>query len=567
MNNPLNYKYVARITLEATTPLAVGSGQKGLWVDKVVARDANGLPYIPGTSLTGVLRHALTDWSETDASIHFDVNDLFGQGGDKGTGSRLALSSAYMVGSDGKVVEGLQQLDYTQQGFYSFFDRLPERDHVRITHRGVADAKGHGKFDEQLVHRGTRFVFEIELTGTLKDDAAWQAMLRCLVSPAFRIGSGTRKGFGKLRIVGEKSKYRCFDLTNKTDLLAYLNLSASLNETGEGWQPLIDTAQTNDYPGWANPGWVRYSLQLTPENFFLFDAGAGDVDADNIPKKELSVEWSADGKPFIEQANEQYLIPATSVKGAVSHRTAYHYNWLNKKTQSIQQNLPDADSVPIDLEKAVLGNLQEQYPDLFPANTTDFSTQLQKMTLSSSDPRWKEIMAYLETITLDELPAYGEYKQDMKETLTNNKKNHVGEQNKAVETLFGSANNSEKRSTGQRKEDNQPGSRGNVILDDLYLPAGLVDQKLFNHVRIDRFTQGAADGALYQEKTLYTVETIQLDIWVAESALTDKDIKTAFENTLNDLCEGRLPLGGRTMKGHGIFKGKLTTPDHETNNH
>ncbi len=564
MNNPLNYKYIARITLEATTPLAVGSGQKGLWVDKVVARDANGLPYIPGTSLTGVLRHAIEDEQKTAGANLIDVNDLFGQGGDKGTGSRLALSSACMVGSDGKVVEGLQQLNYTQ-GFYSFFDRLPERDHVRITHRGVADAKGHGKFDEQLVHRGARFVFEIELTGTLKDDAAWQAMLRCLVSPAFRIGSGTRKGFGKLRIVSEKSQYRRFDLTNKTDFLAYLNLSASLNETGEGWQPLTDTAQTDDYPGWAYPGWIRYSLQLTPADFFLFDAGAGDVDADNVPKKELSVEWDANEKPFIDKKNEQYLIPATSVKGAISHRTAYHYNFL--KGQTIQRNLPDADSVPIDLKTAILDNLQKEYPDLFPPTVSDFSAHLQNLTLSSSDPRWKEITACLETITLVELPAYGEYQQDLNETLANNKQNHVGENNVAVVALFGSANTSEKRSNGQQRETKQTGSRGNVILDDIYLPASLVDQKLFNHVRIDRFTQGAADGALYQEKTIYTAEPIQLDIWVAKDALIDNYIKIAFENTLNDLCQGRLPLGGRTMKGHGIFKGKLTTPDHETNNH
>lgn len=569
MNNPLNYKYLAHITLEATTPIAVGSGQKGLWVDKVVARDANGLPYIPGTSLTGVLRHAIADEQQASGTDLINVDDLFGHGGDNGTGSRLALSSAYMVGSDGQVVEGLQQLDYTQ-GFYSFFDRLPERDHVRITHRGVADTKGHGKFDEQLVHRGARFVFEIELTGTLDDDSAWHAILHYMASPAFRIGSSTRKGFGKLRIVSEKSQYRRFDLTHKTDLLAYLNLSASLNEAGEGWQPFNSVGQTDNHPGranpgWANPGWALYSLQLAPVDFFLFDAGAGDVDADNVPKKELSVEWDANGKPSIDDRNEHYLIPATSVKGAISHRTAYHYNVLHK--QSIQQNLPNADSVAIDLETAILSNLQKKYPDLFPATVSDFSAHLQNLPLGSSDPRWKAIMEYLETITLDHLPAYEEYKRDLTETLANNKQNHVGENNVAVVTLFGAANDSRIQPNGPPGSDQQTGRRGNVILDDIYLPAHLVDQKLFNHVRIDRFTQGAADGALYQEKTLHTDEAIQLDIWVAETALTDNDIKTAFVKTLNDLCEGRLPLGGRTMQGHGIFKGQLTAPDHETNNH
>lgn len=567
MNYPTKYpiKYVARITLEATTPLAVGSGQTGLWVDKVVARDANGLPYIPGTSLTGVLRHAIEDEQKAADNNLIDVADLFGNSGNEGKGSRIALSAAYMVGSEGRVIEGLQTINYTKD-FYSFFDRLPERDHVRINHKGVADAENHGKFDEQLVHRGTRFVFEIELTGTSDDEAAWQAMLGYLVSPAFRIGSGTRKGFGKLRIVGEKSQFRQFDLYAKNDLLTYLNLSGSLNETGEGWQSLTATAQPNSNKGRATPGWVRYELKLTAENFFLFDAGIGDDDADNIPKKELSVEWSSDGKPSINEKNAQYLIPATSVKGAISHRTAYHYNLLNK--QYIQQNLPDANTVPLDLETAVLSNLQGKYPDLFSTNTTDFSTQLQNLTISSSDPRWKELMAYLETIKLDELPDYSVYERNLKSTLTGKRTPpHTGEENKAVVELFGMANNAEKRDNGKTGETKQTGSRGKVILDDIYLPAQEVSEKLFNHVRIDRFTQGAADGALYQEKTLYTTKPIQLEIWVEAKALTDNTIQTAFENALKDLCEGRLPLGGRTMKGHGIFTGQLTTPDHETHNH
>jgi CRISPR/Cas system CSM-associated protein Csm3 (group 7 of RAMP superfamily) len=63
-------KYIARFTIESETPLAVGSGEKDILLDRVVAKDANGLPYIPGTSLTGVLRHALGNESF--------VEDVFG---------------------------------------------------------------------------------------------------------------------------------------------------------------------------------------------------------------------------------------------------------------------------------------------------------------------------------------------------------------------------------------------------------------------------------------------------------------------------------------------------------
>ena len=57
---------IARITLEATSPLAVGSGEKDIITDAPVTRDVNDLPYIPGTSLMGIIRHSMKDLKETD---------------------------------------------------------------------------------------------------------------------------------------------------------------------------------------------------------------------------------------------------------------------------------------------------------------------------------------------------------------------------------------------------------------------------------------------------------------------------------------------------------------------
>ena len=42
-------RYVSRIVLEAETPFAIGSGEKDLLTDALVAKDVNGLPYLPGT--------------------------------------------------------------------------------------------------------------------------------------------------------------------------------------------------------------------------------------------------------------------------------------------------------------------------------------------------------------------------------------------------------------------------------------------------------------------------------------------------------------------------------------
>src|SRR5690625_2706172 len=128
-------RYIARVTIEAETPMAVGSGEKGINTDRLVVKDANGLPYIPGTALTGVLRHSFNDEDF--------VSSIFGSGGEDGEGSRLIISSAFLVDKDGKtVLDGLRDIDLSDE-YYSFFSRLPERDHVKITHKGIA--KKHGK--------------------------------------------------------------------------------------------------------------------------------------------------------------------------------------------------------------------------------------------------------------------------------------------------------------------------------------------------------------------------------------------------------------------------------------
>ena len=54
-----NHRFLARFVIEAETPLAVGSGEKDVLTDALVATDVNGLPYIPGTAIAGVVRHMI----------------------------------------------------------------------------------------------------------------------------------------------------------------------------------------------------------------------------------------------------------------------------------------------------------------------------------------------------------------------------------------------------------------------------------------------------------------------------------------------------------------------------
>jgi hypothetical protein len=167
------------------------------------------------------------------------------------------------------------------------------------------------------------------------------------------------------------------------------------------------------------------------------------------PVKEQVVEYDEVGEPSMKE--QVTLVPATSVKGALAHRTAFYYN---------------------------------QKKGIFAENS-------------------------------DKSKA-----------------------NEAIKMLFGS-----------EKED----ARGNVIFSDIYLPK--LQDKLFNHVAIDRFTGGGIDGALYNEKATYANgNSLVLKIYVSEN-VTNHDALDAFESALDDLCTGYLPLGGCTNHGHGIFTG------------
>lgn len=74
-------------------------------------------------------------------------------------------------------------------------------------------------------------------------------------------------------------------------------------------------------------GWDEYTLALRPCDFFLFGSGFGDDEADMTPVSERVVTWSGGTATFTKV---QTLIPATSLKGALAHRTAYHYNRIRQ---------------------------------------------------------------------------------------------------------------------------------------------------------------------------------------------------------------------------------------------
>ena len=450
-----NLRYIAQIIVEADKPLNVSSGESDALTDSLVMTDANGLPMIPGTSLCGVLRHAFAEFNKEDDK-NKGLEDkteskIFGYQKEKkndGGGSRLIVSNAHFVGKNGKVIEGLQNIDWNDKDFYSKFQELPTRQHCKINEKGTT-IKG-GKFDEQVIYKGTRFKFELELIGNPDDKENWEELLKLFNCETFRIGGGTRKGFGKLKIVNCKTK--TFDVKNDE----YSNKSSSLNADFQGEEKITENSTNNDK-------YIKYELKLIPDDFYSFGSGFGDDDVDMTPIYEEVIEWN-NGKPSFSE--KKILIPATSVKGAISHRVAFHFNKL-------------------------VGNFAEDIDDF--SKVTD-------------------------------------------------------ENNDAVRCLFG---------CGKGSEADDKGKRGKVVFSDVFIE-NKNEIKILNHVAIDRFTGGAIDSALFDEKVIAQKDEIKFELLVNKDALKTEKVKLALENTLKDICSGMLPLGGSVMRGHGCFSGEIT---------
>lgn len=446
------YVHLARVVVEADTPIAIGTGREDIVTDAPVVRDVNGLPYIPATSLTGVIRHALRIGKE-DKNVVFGYHDKNG-----GQGSRLILTDAVMIGEEGNAMDGICNIP--NDDFYSHYIEKNVRQHVRITDKGVADTKGYGKFDNEVVYKGTRFVFEMELLSDETKVEDFENSLNQLYDETFRIGGGTRCGYGKLKV--KKREQVTLDMMDAKDRRAYLKKSSSLSSPWEFENARVhEKGRTS-----ASTGWTKYELKLEPLDFMLFGSGMGDEEADNTPMTDIVVEWNEQGKPCFSK--QKTLIPATSVKGALAHRTAYHFN---KRKGIIAENL------------------------------------------KSKEERNK----------------------------------YVGGCNDAVQALFGASVDDVA---------NKRGKRGNVILSDVIQHD--VETKVFHHNKIDYFTGGTIDGALFQEKSIWGKgKSYELEILVDNNALADEDVKLAFEQSLEDLCEGLLPLGGVTGRGNGVFSGEL----------
>lgn len=316
--------WLNRYVIETTSPMAINSGRRETGFDTQLARDANGLPYIPASSFTGVWRHLVQDiLGEDHAKQWFgSLEQDEAQKKIAASTPKLHIQHGLLLDGNGKVVLGLLPSEAIEKDalLQRLLDVRPHyRDHVRINDRGVAEE--HGKFDQILLPKGVRFCIDVRWQGAEGFNPSWKAIQDLLAHPSFALGASTRNGLGRFKIIANSTeklelmnnpkageKLTAFvkrkKLPSKTDIVlkentpfATLELSAlDTWRCGKGSRPLSKVADAHTYP-------FTYS--------------------------EPYISWQGDQATW--QDKPQAILCGSSIKGMLAHRLAYHYRRLTQQ--------------------------------------------------------------------------------------------------------------------------------------------------------------------------------------------------------------------------------------------
>jgi len=316
--------WLARLLFETRAPLAIHSGNRDTGFDNQLIRDANGLPYIPASSFTGVWRNKAMDFLGRDRSEGKYLTEYwFGNTQQDNASARMSVHHGLLVDSQSKPVQGLlTEQQILQDPLLSrLYQANPlHRERVRLDDRGCAADKG--KFDTVLLPRGVRFVTDIrwlQQEGDPEQEAQWHELLSLLADPAFALGASVRNGLGKMALIAS-------DITPLT-----LSGQPQAGEKIRRFSQRDSLPQGAVIQAPAAEPFARLGLSALGG----WRAGSGDrpigkdttEHTDIFTFSEQAVVWNKQQAIWSEKPD--VILCGSTIKGILAHRMAYHYRRLS----------------------------------------------------------------------------------------------------------------------------------------------------------------------------------------------------------------------------------------------
>jgi CRISPR/Cas system CSM-associated protein Csm3 (group 7 of RAMP superfamily) len=524
--------HLLRITIEAVTPISIGSGESVEKADTprgqsqaeetkyrvaAIIRDANGLPTLPGPSLQGALRNLYL--AETTGQA---AESLFGFArGDDGAAGRLMVGWGAVHDSADVAVVGRRILrpsadplldDLRARGA----DEAPgaggfERDHVALNERHVV--AGRQKFARLAVPRGCRFSFELALWGeagaeaTKNDRAQLVAIARLFTHPSLRLGGSGGRGYGRVRLI--RATWLTPSLNNAVALRHLRSEPPSTPFVGPGADlkavagfaaafasaPVVAKLTLKPVNPWRVGG--RHAPSMTEGTYGVRRAdgslgpppipGMTQRDSRDVqsPLREPIITWTGSRGAWVSPGRAapwDFPVAGSAVKGPLVHRALYHFNRRNAR-------FIDADA-------------------WLAADETGKTAILAGFTAACRRPP-------------------------------------------ALETLLGAAKES---------LDAAPDGAGRAarLLVSDGAAVGVTAVQAIDHNMIDRFTGGVKGSAFYAEEVLVDgkleITLTILPPFEDDGSSWPAAVIDPVVDALHDLCSGRLALGAKSL---GYFTGEI----------
>lgn len=296
-NKPIIGKIIVQGEVECLSPLHIGNG-KDERSDLDVLLDAQGNPFIPATSLVGVLRHATKNIEPQE-----DWKKFWGYTSEKQDEQELGQQSSVRC-SD--LICQSQTL------------KPVIRDGIEIDNTtGVV--KKQRKYDYELVERDTRFKLNMEFSYRDSDKEFVSRMAATIYTllkeKQIKLGAKTNSGFGEIHLLENTAKIYEFQFSpdTKSDVLYWLTRNFSAK------QPIsIETLGTPFAIGSDNFS-INASFWL--KNSLIVRSYSADPDAPDATHITSNNDW---------------ILPGTSLKGAIRARAERIVNTLNKPKELVE---------------------------------------------------------------------------------------------------------------------------------------------------------------------------------------------------------------------------------------
>lgn len=427
-------KIIFNIPMQTYSPLRISSGVDDGITDILVLKDKKGKAFIPGTSITGVLRAKMSN-------IYGDraVDKLFGSIDDDGNQSMvnisdIVLENAKIINRDGIKIDSFTGVSKQGAKFdFEAIDKGATGDlYIEVTLReSCLSEQNKPNISYRKEHKDFAINGDVygELTATIAD----------ILTEGINVGSLTTKGYGKIKSK-EPVKMYVFDFKNPQGAMKwwqYLN-EGILQDVAYTGNKTVAVVSEKDFV-------MQMEFALT-SSMIIRDY---DVDTDDEKEKIAAVQM---------KSGEDFVIPATSIKGVLKSRAC-----------KILMNLNHHDE-----QEA------EDFLDKLMGRETD------------------------------------------------------------------------------NKEDK--GQKSRLYIDEVYIRPNILHSKKQSRNRIDRFTGGTIDSALFTDKPIWQTDkskaTIAINLQVQNC---DEKEAGLMLLVMKDLWLGDLAIGGNKAIGKGVLKGKKCT--------